>query len=92
MKGEAKTPLSAGKVLATGFERCFASGPKTGTVSLERCYPFTIMLNLTQLLTRVSHFKIYVGPSVNTAHSPDLLPCDAHMFGPLKESLRGKLF
>ena len=41
-------------------------------------------------MTTLRHMKFEVLP--HPPYSPDLTPCDFHLFGPLKESLRGRKF
>ncbi|EFN74649.1 Histone-lysine N-methyltransferase SETMAR, partial [Camponotus floridanus] len=46
----------------------------------------------TAALTREKLNKIYWSTLEHPPYSPDLSPCDYHMFGPLKEELGGHRF
>ncbi|EFN75276.1 hypothetical protein EAI_03099, partial [Harpegnathos saltator] len=43
-------------------------------------------------LTRDKLGEIYWTPLEHPLYSPDLSPCNFHMFGPLKEALGGERF
>ena len=43
-------------------------------------------------LTEENLAKLYWTALQHPPYSPDLSPCDYHMFGPLKEALGGQLF
>ena len=99
---KAKTRLSAGKVMATVFwdfkvvllvdfhhSRRTVNATywrrfnrKSAVSPLETCCCFTTMPDPIP--------QPY--PKKNWPYSPDLSPCDYHMFGPLKEALGGAAF
>jgi hypothetical protein len=46
----------------------------------------------TGLRTREANAKMGWTVLPHPAHSPDLAPCDCHLFGPLNDALRGRHF
>lgn len=91
---KAKTRLSAGKVLATVFWDSegvllvdFRRKPIRNVIVLhDNARPHTARLTQEKLT------QMHWTPLEHPPYSPDLSPCDYHLFGPLKEDLGGRRF
>ena len=57
-----------------------------------RCVPRLLSDQKKKALTEEKLAQLYWTALQHPPYSPDLSPCDYHLFGPLKEALRGQRF